>query len=304
MSFASELKKELCAQSPTVCCRRAEVYALFLYGHRFDGNAVVLQTESATVAQTAAALLAAETGVFVDVRIPLTPHGRGRICSVVVPDSQRHTVLQHFGHAASDVQRAVRFANLAQPCCAAAFLRGAFLTCGTLNDPDRGYHLELNAPNRPLADALALVLQSALSLNPGRTERKGASVIYFKNAADIAALLEAIGAPKCADAVRAVRARNERRSDANRRTNFDTANIDKTVSAAAAQIEAILRLRNAPEWSSLPDELRSLALLRLAHPEYSLRELGDALVPPVSRSGVNHRLTRLVQLAEKSVPHH
>ena len=300
MSFASELKKELCACALPDCCRRAEAYALFLYGHRFDGSAIVLQTESATVAQTAAALLAAETGVFVDVRTPLTQRSRGRICTVVVPDSQRSAVLRCFGHSAADVRREVRFANLAQPCCAAAFLRGAFLTCGTLNDPAHGYHLEFNAPNRPLADALAMVLQSALALNPGRTARKGASVIYFKNAADIAALLDAIGAPNRAEAVRAVRARNERRSDANRRTNFDTANIDKTVSAAAAQIEAILRVRNSPAGTQLPDELRALAALRLAHPEYSLRELGEALDPPVSRSGVNHRLTRLVQLAEKS----
>ena len=124
MSFASELKKELCACALPDCCRRAEAYALFLYGHRFDGSAIVLQTESATVAQTAAALLAAETGVFVDVRTPLTQRSRGRICTVVVPDSQRSAVLRCFGHSAADVRREVRFANLAQPCCAAAFLHG------------------------------------------------------------------------------------------------------------------------------------------------------------------------------------
>ena len=299
MSFASELKKELCACALAPCCRRAETYALFLYGHRFDGSGIVLQTESATVAQTAAALLAAETGMFVDVHIPLTQRGHGRICTVIVPDSQRPAVLRHFGHTATEVSRQVRFANLAEQCCASAFLRGAFLTCGTLNDPDRGYHLEFNAPNRRLADALTLLLQSTLGLNPGRTERKGASVIYFKNAEDIATLLERLNAPGHAAAIRAVRQRKERRSDANRRTNFDTANIDKTVSAAAAQIEAILRVRNSPEWAQLPDELKELAQLRLAHPEYSLRELGETLQVPLSRSGVNHRLARLAALADR-----
>lgn len=297
MSFASELKKTLCAVENRACCLHAAVYAIFLYGYRFDAHAVTFQTESSAVAQTAAAWLAMDAGIFADVRTPLR-RGRGCVSSVVAGEGQCPAVLAHFGHAESD-ERRVQFSNLTEPCCAGAFLRGAFLACGTVNDPERGYHLELDAPNAMLADALGLLLQSQFSLYPGRSERKGASVIYFKNAEDIATLLEILGAPDSAAQVRAVRLMKERRGDANRRTNFDTANIDKTVSAATAQIDAILRLKKRPDYGALPEELRELAEVRLMHPEYSLRELGDALSVPVSRSGVNHRLARLLALADE-----
>lgn len=298
MSFSSEVKKELSAVTPPPCCRRAEAYALFLYGHRFDSAQITLQTESRAAAQTAATLLAAETGVFVEVRTPLSQ--RSRVCTVAPEPGSNAAILRHFGHAPTDVARRVRFGNLQNPCCAAAFLRGAFLACGTVSDPARSYHLEFAAPTPALADAIALVLEQAAGLHPGTSERSGAHLIYFKGWAEIAGLLMRLGAPRSADAVQQARAQKELRRNANRRTNFDTANIDKTVSAAAAQTEAILRLRRSPQWPLLPDELRALAELRLAHPEYSLRELGEALSPPVSRSGVNHRLARLAALADRA----
>lgn len=298
MSFSSELKKELCALSQGDCCDGAMTYALFLFGYRFDGGGIILQTESGTVAQTAAAQLATRTGVFVDVRTPLTQRGRGKICTVTVEESQRPAVLHCFGHSETDVSRQVNFANIQNECCVSAFLRGAFLACGTISDPERGYHLEFSAPTRRLADALELLLnQSSARLNPGRSARKGAQLIYFKNSEDVTALLELMGAVNGAEQLRAVRLKKDRRNDANRRTNFDTANIDKTVSAAAEQIESILKVKASPEWGKLPDNVRELAELRLAHPEYSLRELGEALTVPVSRSGVNHRLARLMAIA-------
>lgn len=299
MSFSAELKKELCALQTDPCCAFAECYALMLFGRRFDVNEITLQTESGTVAQTAAVLLATQTGVIAEVRTPLTQRGHGKVSTVTVDAGQRAQVLECFGHSANDVRRTANFANMQNECCAMAFLRGAFLACGTVNDPTRGYHLEFDTPGRRLADALELLLNQLMALHPGRTERKGTQVIYLKSGEDIAALLESLGAPQSAEQVRQVRLMKERRNDANRRTNFDAANIDKTVSAAATQIEAILRVKNSPEWGLLSDGLRELAEVRLAHPEYSLRELGEALAVPVSRSGVNHRLAKLMELAQQ-----
>ena len=299
MSFSAELKKELCALPLDPCCAFAECYALVLFGRRFDGGEITLQTESGAVAQTAATLLATQIGVFAEVRTPLTQRGRGKVSTVSIDESQRAQALQSFGHSETEVRRTANFANMQNECCAIAFLRGAFLACGTVNDPERGYHLEFDAPGRRLADALELLLTQLTRLHPGRTERKGAQVIYMKSGEDIAAFLALLGAKKSAQQVQQVRQRKERRNDANRRTNFDTANIDKTVSAAASQIEAILKVKNSSEWGLLPEPLRELAELRLAHPEYSLRELGDALSVPVSRSGVNHRLTKLTELAQQ-----
>lgn len=306
MSFSSELKRELCGLDSELCCSYAETYAMFMYGHKFDSTGITLQTESGAVAQAAAERLAIHTNAFVEVRTPLTQRGTVRIHTVTVDETQRNEVLQAFGHSRKDVGRKINFANLQNPCCAVAFIRGAFLACGTVNDPEKGYHLEFNAPNRALADGLELLFEQA-EMHPGRTERKGAQVIYFKNSEDILALLTLLGAEKSAEQMRQVRAVKERRNAANRRTNFDTANIDKTVSASAEQIEAILKIKNSAQWGQLPENLRELAELRLAHPEYSLRELGEALSVPVSRSGVNHRLTKLAALAaalpvEEAVP--
>lgn len=296
MSFSSELKKELCGLQPDVCCSHAETYAMFIYGHKFDYTGITLQTESGTVAQTAAERLAIHTGVFVEVRTPLTQRGTVRIHTVSVDESQRDDVLSCFGHSRKDIGRKVNFANLHNPCCGRAFIRGAFLTCGTVSDPERSYHLEFNAPNRALADGLELLFEQA-GMHPGRTERKGAQVVYFKSSEDIIVLLEALGAARSAEQIRKIRARKEKRNAANRRTNFDTANIDKTVSASAEQIETILKIKQSPQWGQLPDALRELAELRLENPEYSLRELGEALSTPVSRSGVNHRLAKLAAIA-------
>lgn len=301
MSFSSELKKELCGLETELCCSHAMTYALFIYGHKFDYTGITLQTESGTVAQTAAERLAIHTGIFVEVRTPLTQRGTVRIHTVSVEESQRDEVLHAFGHSRKNIGRKVNFANLHNPCCGPAFVRGAFLACGTISDPERSYHLEFNVPNRALADGLELLFDQ-MGMHPGRTERKGAQVIYFKSGDDIIALLTLLGASRSADRIRTIRERKERRNAVNRRTNFDTANIDKTISASAGQIEAILKVKNSPQWGELPEPLRELAELRLAHPEYSLRELGEGLTVPVSRSGVNHRLAKLVAMAAEDAP--
>ena len=139
---------------------------------------------------------------------------------------------------------------------------------------------------------------SALDLQPAFINRKGAYVIYIKGSERIADLLTYMGASYAAMELMQVKMVKEVRNYVNRKTNFETANIDKTVSAAAKQVAAIEKIVKGVGIESLPEELRELATLRYENPEMSLRELGEGLSEPISRSGVNHRLQRIMKLAE------
>jgi DNA-binding protein WhiA len=181
----------------------------------------------------------------------------------------------------------------------AAFLSGAFLACGAVTTPASGYRLEFLPPSEALHDALFQLL-TTLGYPPKTTVRRGAGVLYYKESVVIEDILTLIGASNCALEMMEVKIFKDLRNRANRAGNCDSANIDKTVKAAAEQLENIRQVYKALGEQNLPAELREIAGLRLENPEVSLRELGEMLTEPLSRSGVNHRLRRIARLAQKS----
>lgn len=185
-----------------------------------------------------------------------------------------------------------------QTCCKRAFLRGAFLTCGSLSDPEKDYHLEFVLKNEAQADMLRSVLAS-LSVEAGSVMRKKAYVLYIKDSEMIATVLTLADATVALMELENIRILKEVRNDVNRRVNCETANIEKTVRAASKQVEDIRFLAGAPGFDDLPEELKLTAALRLEHPEVSLSELAMLHPTSVSRSGINHRLKKLCILAEK-----
>ena len=185
-----------------------------------------------------------------------------------------------------------------QTCCKRAFLRGAFLTCGSLSDPEKDYHLEFVLKNEAQADMLRSVLAS-LSVEAGSVMRKKAHVLYIKDSEMIATVLTLADATVALMELENIRILKEVRNAVNRRVNCETANIEKTVRAASKQVEDIRFLAGAPGFDDLPEELKLTAALRLEHPEVSLSELAMLHPTSVSRSGINHRLRKLCILAEK-----
>lgn len=302
MSFASRTKKELCRIQPNICCRKAECYGLLLFGRSFSAQSVCLTTENGEVARRAARLAAQTAGVAVDVTV--TPVRRKEIRSAytlsVPGENQIWAVLDSLGHTGREVSLHINLANLENDCCRAAFLRGAFLSCGTVTDPERDYRAEFVVPYRNLARDLISLLKDILEmdLTPVLLNRKGSYVVYVKGGEHVADLLAFLGAGNAAMELIQVRMLKEVRNNVNRKTNFEAANIEKTASAAAEQLLALERVFASGGVSALPEDLRELALLRYQNPEMSLRELGQNLVPPLSRSGVNHRLRRIVEIAE------
>lgn len=289
------------AKLQRACCRKAACYGLLLFGRSFDDQAIALTTECVPAAKLAAQLTAELTGAIVSMQAVLRRASR-TACTVLVEDADdRARVFGCFGHTGREVGLRINRANLDEDACYLAFLRGAFLTCGSVTDPEKDYRMEFVMPRMHLSrDLVALLGELPLQLQPGVSRRGAAYVVYVKGAQRVEDLLTALGAPGASMAVMQAKMLKEVRNQVNRQTNFEAANISKTAFAAARPIQALQRLLDTGgSFDSLPEQLRALARLRYDNPDLSLRQLGEALDPPLSRSGVNHRLRRITELAEK-----
>jgi len=194
--------------------------------------------------------------------------------------------------------RTVNTLLIKNSCCARAWLRGAFLSVGSMSDPRKSYHLEFVCDEKAQAVQLQAVLLE-FQIEARIIGRKKYQVVYLKEGAGIVDLLNVMGAHVSLMELENMRILKEMRNSINRRVNCETANISKTVTAAGRQIEDILLIRDRYGFENLPDNLRQMAEVRLEYPDAALKELGGYLEPVVGKSGVNHRLRRLSEIADK-----
>lgn len=187
---------------------------------------------------------------------------------------------------------------LKNSCCRRAYLRGAFLCTGSMSDPQKSYHIEFVCEHEAHAGQIRDVMGS-FGLEAKIIRRKKYHVVYLKEGAGIVDLLNIMGAHLSLMDLENLRIEKEMRNSINRQVNCEAANIAKTVNAANKQLEDIRLLQTHYGFSNLPENLREMAVVRLSHPESSLQELGGYLNPPVGKSGVNHRLRKLSELADK-----
>jgi len=180
-------------------------------------------------------------------------------------------------------------------CDRKAMLRGLFLGCGSVNSPNTRYHLEFVAPTRSWASAIARLIEGA-GVRGGVTERGGQAVVYVKDGDGIVRLLSMMGANRAVMEFENVRVLREVSGEVNRRLNFETANIGKTIGSGMRQAAAIGRLEADGKLDRLPPALREMAKWRTENPELNLGELADRM--KLSKSAVNHRLRRLQELAQ------
>ena len=187
---------------------------------------------------------------------------------------------------------------LQRTCCKKSFLRGVFLTAGSLADPGKGYHLEIVCETKDDAGMIR-ELMNYFDLEAKTVERKGHFVVYLKEGDQVADFLALIRADISLLNLENVRVLKDVRNNVNRRVNCETANLSKTVSASRSQTQAIERLKESDRFEHLPWILREAAELRLNYPEATLTELGQMMDPPVGKSGVNHRLRKLKEISEE-----
>lgn len=184
-----------------------------------------------------------------------------------------------------------------QSCCKRAFIRGAFLAAGSLSDPEKSYHFEIVCATMAKARQLQEII-AAFEIDAKIIRRKKYFVVYIKEGSQIVEILNVMEAHVALMNLENVRILKEMRNSVNRRVNCETANINKTVSAAVKQMEDIQYIRDTAGFGMLAEGLREIALKRLEQPEATLKELGAMLEPPVGKSGVNHRLRKLSVIAE------
>lgn len=302
MSFSGEVKEELTKHvSASRHCQIAELAALIHFCGAFkeiDGAPVLcFQTENQSVIRKYFTLLEKTFNIGIDVV-------REHSYSFLLEDEKLvYKVLQTV-KLLSDKDEIFSFDQpvntmlIKNACCQRAFLRGAFLAAGSMSDPEKSYHLEIVCTNHMQAVQIRDMILG-FGIEAKTVLRKKYDVVYLKEGQSIADLLNVMEAHVSLMEFENFRIVKEMRNSINRRVNCEAANITKTVNASSKQIEDILFIRDHYGFNNLQDSLREMAEIRLDYPDATLKELGQYLNPPVGKSGVNHRLRKLSELAER-----
>ena len=298
-SFSYKAKAELCRGTvQRLCCARAECYGALLYCNTFTMQEVRIITENPEFAARLPRLFQRAFNVKFD-RLPSDDLPGGKLIFQITEPEKLRRILDTLGYdPRQSLVLHVNFALLEDDCCRTAFLRGAFLAGGSVTDPEKRYHLELDTGHAQASREVAALL-TEMGFLPHSVRRGGSSVIYFKQSEHIEDLLTTIGAPAAAMDIMTAKVDKEIRNGANRAMNCDMANVNKTIDAALEQKNAIQRLQENGRLERLPEKLRQTALLRLQYPEMSLSQLAEKCDPPVTKSCMNHRMRKLLEEAKK-----
>ena len=296
MSFSFDAKNELCRLPvQRLCCARAETYGILLYCNTFSSTEVRIITENPNFAERLPKLFHRAFGLRFD-RQP-EPGAEGKMVFQITERKKLDHITNLLGYdPRQNPVLHINFAMLEEECCRSAFLRGIFFAGGSVTDPLKRYHLELTTSHAQASRELDVLLREC-GYPPKSVSRNGSFVTYFKQSDQIEDFLTLIGAPVAAMNVMSAKLEKDLRNSVNRRLNCDSANLDKAVLAAQEQLEAIRTLQAAGLLDQLPDKLQLTAALRLENPELTLSELAEVFDPPVSKSCLNHRLRKLLELA-------
>ncbi len=311
MSFSKRVKEELIKQNTMARhCQLAELAAIFsLAGRIRKGNqsryCLEIHTENLTVAQKSYILLDRLFQASVEVVVrnhnlqkhAVSYHIIIQEPEIVVAVLKAIKVMDDGGNVRGNLVSG-QSALIQNTCCKRAFLRGVFLVAGSVTDPEKGYHLEIAILSRELAVQIQKVM-IFFHLDAKIVERKKYQVVYIKEGSQIVDFLNVVEAHIALMEFENIRILKEVRNSVNRQVNCETANINKTVTAAKKQIDDINYIACNKGLSQLSDGLRAIAELRLEYPDSSLQELGQMLEPPIGKSGVNHRLRKLSDIANE-----
>ena len=296
MSFSSNVKAELCKDSLSKkSCAVAEGYGVLLYCNTFSSTEIRIITESRDFAARLPRLFKKAFGITFD-QEPAA-HDRGKLQFAI---SSEDKISRIFETLQMDLKASltlhVNFGMLEEEAECMAYLRGAFLAGGSVTDPAKRYHLEMTTSHYKVSrETCALLIECGFS--PKELSRGGNNILYFKQSDYIEDFLTAIGAQVSAMGVMEAKVEKDLRNGVNRRVNCETANLTKVVDASMGQMAAIRALEEARELDKLPGKLRETALLRRENPEATLQELAAMLNPPITKSAINHRMRKLLELA-------
>ena len=305
MSFAAETKKELTRVEGHACCEKAELSALIRMNGsvQLSNKKVILDisTENAAIARRIYTLIKkyfqAHTELLVRKKMRLK---KNNVYIVRIPARVQEILMElHIVSEGFLFTQEIHSELIRKKCCKRAYLRGAFMAGGSVNNPEgSSYHLEIYSMYEDHCKAL-VKLANEFRLNARFIERKKGFVLYIKEGEKIIEFLSLIGAHQSLFKFEDVRIMRDMRNSVNRIVNCETANLNKTISAAVRQIDNIKLLQREIGLEQLPEKLREVAEVRLIHPDMNLKEVGEMLKGTVSKSGVNHRLRKIGEMADK-----
>lgn len=291
MSFCKDVKNELSAIRVSECCKLPLAYGFMLFGRSFSVKRISMQTNNRKTAEYYAALLYDTFGA----KAVITEGGsvRPTYKAEVVSETDRLKILASydFGIAENPIDLEI----IDRECCFQSFIRGAFLACGNINDPEKEYRAEFMIRNVDTAQEFWEIL-SAHGITLKKTERGKTTVLYTKESGLVEDLLTLMGLPHRTLDFIDTKIIKSVKNNINRANNCDSANISKTVEASIKQRAAIEYLRRTDRIDSLPHELLKAALLRENNPEATLKELCAMSDEPITVSGLNHRLNKIIEL--------
>jgi len=309
MSFSTRAKDELARILPEKeCCQLAELAALA----RMDGSINIsagrrvglqIRTENAAVARKifrlAKNLLDPEMEIRVQKRTCLRKTNLYHVH--LLPHPGMSGFLKRLGIIKGDgsIFPGIKQGLVKSQCCRRSYLRGAFLGAGSVSSPEGNYHLEIIAGDAEYASSLASLVNRFEGMQARVGSRKRSHIVYLKESDQISAFLNIIGAHQALLDFENIRIIKGMRNQVNRLVNCETANLSKTVNASLKQVENIRFIDRVIGIEKLPARLKAIARLRLENPDASLKELGEMMDPPIGKSGANHRMRRIDEIAEE-----
>lgn len=298
-SFSFEVKRELAKiKIDSNAHMLSECYGMLLFSSKFSSREIVFKTDNSYIAKRFEFLV---TSLYQPIIEKYRDKNKSKLYkfSLIVPDECKK-IYESLGHTSKDLKLRINRANIEDESLYSSFLRGVFLSCGSVTNPEKSYHLELTVSHKTLAENLIHLINEVdvFDFNPKLASRKGGYIVYLKGNNYICDFLAYIGAGNSVMSIIETTAYKEMINSLNRRQNSELANIKKKADASAKQILAIKKIEKIKGLDYLNDDLKALALLRLEYPEMSLKELGENLNPKLSRSGVNHRVEKILKIAD------
>ena len=298
ISFSAKAKAEICKIIPQKrCCALAQCFGILLFCNTFGAGGIRIITESRDFAQLLPKLFKKAFNISFDRQPEADATGK---LNFQISDSEKlSAIMEQYGFTLDTLSVHINLPVMEEDCCKAAFLRGAFLAGGSVTDPAKGYHIELATTHQSVAREGYALIQEVMGFYPKSSGRGGGQVLYLKQSDLISDVLTYLGAPVAAMGIMEAKLEKELNNRVNRRCNCDDANTSKVVEAAQEQLNAIRTIRNKGQFDQLPLKLQQAAVAREENPEVSLTELAAMMEPPITKPAMNHRLQKLVQMAQE-----
>ncbi len=294
MSFCRDVKNELIGIRPSSCCKPFLIYGFMLFGRSFSINRISIQTENESVARAYSDLIYKVYKIKTTFSVGGSKRPTYKAEVKDYADRLKILASVDFGIRESIIEQS----EFIKECCAASFVRGAFLSCGNINNPEKEYRAEFNIKNEQSADELAALL-SRYGIAMRKVAKAGGFQLYTKESNTVEDLLTLMGAGRKTLDIIDTKIMKSVKNNINRARNCDNANISKTVEASIRQRTAIDFLEQTDKLYSLPEELLSAALLRKENPNATLKELCSFSKEPLTLSGLNHRLNKIISIYEE-----